>query len=163
MWHDEHDEQNKNNYLIECCEEKIAINDFKNNLLYTNLLAGNFQVLKYYNGTIFYKSGKSYLFSSTSNGYLVIWDLLSKTNIFYIKISPVELYNTVLWNNNCFIISGGRNQNFIIFNIDYGQIVGTIQIEKSSNINCVKKIVHPIYGESIITSGNDHKIRIFAI
>ena len=163
MWHDEHDEQNKNNYLIECCEEKIAINDFKNNLLYTNLLAGNFQVLKYYNGTIFYKSGKSYLFSSTSNGYLVIWDLLSKTNIFYIKISPVELYNTVLWNNNCFIISGGRNQNFIIFNIDYGEVVGTIQIEKSSNINCVKKIVHPIYGESIITSGNDHKIRIFAI
>jgi WD40 repeat protein len=162
MWYNEQN-KNRNNYLVECCENRISINDFKNNKLYANLVTEKFKVLKYYSGFIYNFYGKDYLICSASNGVIVIWDLLLKSNIFYGKISKVELYNIIQWNNNYAIISGGRNQNIKIFDLNTFKIVNNIQIEKSSNVNCVKKIVHPLYGESLLCSGNNHKIKLFSV
>ena len=162
MWYNELN-INKSTYLIECCENKISINDFKNNILYANFMSAKSKVLKYYSGFIYSKLAKDYLCCTTSNGAIVIWDLLLKDNIFYGKISKVELYNIIQWNNSYAIISGGKNQCLKIFDLNNFKIVNALQIDKSSNINCVKKIEHPIYGESLLCSGNDHKIKLFSV
>lgn len=162
MWYNEQN-KNRNNYLVECCENLISINDFKNNKLYANLMTEKHKVLKYYSGFIYNFYGKDYLICSASNGVIVVWDLLLKSNIFYGKISKVELYNIIQWSNNYAIISGGRNQCIKIFDLNIFKIVNNIQIEKSSNVNCVKKIVHPLYGESLLCSGNNHKIKLFSV
>ena len=162
IWYNEQN-KNRNNYLVECCENRISINDFKNNKLYANLETEKYKVLKYYSGFIYNFYGKDYLICSASNGVIVIWDLLLKSIIFYGKISKVELYNIIQWSPNFAIISGGRNQCIKIFDLNTFKIVNNIQIEKSCNVNCVKKIVHPLYGESLLCSGNNHKIKLFSV
>jgi len=159
-------EGHKINYLIECCEEKIIITDFVKNDLYANLMPHGFKVLKYYSGFIYNyekKNGRDFLCCSTSNGCVAIWDLLNINLIYFGKISKFELYNIIQWNENYAIISGGKNKTIKIFDIRKFKEVKSIETGHSSNVNCIKKIVHPIYGESLLSSGNDHKINLWTI
>ena len=161
-----YNEKTKINYLIECCEGKIVITNFIQNELYAKLSTSEYRVLKYYSGFIYNydnKSGKDYLCCSSSNGCIVIWDLISKELAFLGKISKVELYNIIQWNKKYAIVSGGSNKSIKIFNLENFKEEKNIQIEYSSNINCIKKIIHPIYGESLLSSGNDYKIRLWTI
>ena len=159
-----YNENNKTNFLIELCEEKITITNFVNNELYKNLLPFGFKILKYYSGFIHRNNiGRDLLCCSTSNGCIVIWDLLSLQLFYFGRISKVELYNIIPWNKKYIIISGGSNKSIKIFDIDILKEVNSIKTEYSSNINCVKKILHPIYGESLLSSGNDHQIRLWNI
>ena len=159
-------EGHKTNYLIECCEEKIIISDFVKNDLYANLMPQGFKVFKYYGGFIYNfekKNGRDFLCCSTSNGCVAIWDLLNINLIYFGKISKFELYNIIQWNENYAIISGGANKTIKIFDLKKFKEVKNIETGHSSKINCVKKIMHPIYGESLLTSGNDHKINLWII
>ena len=110
MWCNESD---KTNYLIECCEEKIVITNYILNELYARFLPLGFKVLKYYSAFIFHsenKFGKDLLCCSTSNGCIVIWNLIDKQLFYYGKISKVELYNIIPWNKKYIIIAGGSNK-----------------------------------------------------
>ena len=156
----------KINYLIECCEEKIIITDFVKNDLYANLEPQGFKVLKYYSGFIYNyekKKGRDFLCCSTSNGCVAIWDLLNINLIYFGKISKFELYNIIQWNENYALISGGANKTIKIFDLKKFKEVKNIETGHSSNVNCIKKIIHPIFGESLLTSGNDHKINLWTI
>lgn len=159
-------EGHKINYLIECCEEKIIITDFVKNDLYANLKPQGFKVLKYYSGFIYNyekKNGRDFLCCSTSNGCVAIWDLLNINLIYFGKISKVELYNIIQWNDNYALISGGTNKTIKIFDLKKFKEVKSIETGHSSNVNCIKKIMHPTYRESLLTSGNDHKINLWTI
>ena len=161
-----YNEKSKINYLIECCEGKIAITNFKQNELYATLVAKGYKVLKYYSGFIYNsdnKIGKDYLCCSSSNGCIVIWELMSKQFTFISKISKVELYNIIQWDKKYAIVSGGSNKSIIIFDLENLKEEKNIQTEHSSKVNCIKKIIHPIYGESLLSSGNDYKIRLWTI
>ena len=161
MWYNE---ISKINYLIELCEEKIIITNFMKNELYAKLLPIGFKVLKYYSGFIHtVSSGKDWLCCSTSNGCIAIWDLFAKQIVYYKKISKVELYNIIPWSLKYLIISGGSNKSIKIFDIEIMKEVNNIKTEHSSNINCIKKIMHPTYGECLLTSGNDHQIKLWKI
>ena len=134
------------------------------NELYTQLLPLGFKVLKYYSGFIHsIESGRDLLCCSTSNGCIIIWDLFSKQLFYFGRISKVELYNIIPWNKKYFIISGGSNKSIKIFDFEKLKEVNDIKTEHSSTINCIKKILHPIYGETLLTSGNDHQIRLWNI
>ena len=159
-------EDNKINYLIELCEEKVVITDFIKNELYAKLLPSGFKVLKYYSGFIYTyanKTGRDFLCCSTSNGCVVIWDLLFKNLVYLGKISKVELYNIIQWNEKYAIISGGANKSIKIFDIQNYKEVNNIETGHSSNVNCIKKISHPDYGECLLSSGNDHQIKLWTI
>ena len=161
MWCNESD---KTNYLIECCEEKIVITNYILNELYARFLPLGFKVLKYYSAFIFHsenKFGKDLLCCSTSNGCIVIWNLIDKQLFYYGKISKVELYNIIPWNQKYIIIAGGSNKCIKRFDIEALKEVNNIQTEHSSNVNCVKKIHHSVYGECLLTSGNDHQIKLW--
>jgi WD40 repeat protein len=159
-------ENYKINYLIECCEGKIIITDFFKNDLYAILNPQEFKVLKYYSGFIYNyekKNGRDFLCCSTSNGCVAIWDLLNINLIYFGKISKFELYNIIQWNENYALISGGANKTIKIFDLKKFKEVKNIETGHSSNVNCIKKIIHPIFGESLLTSGNDHKIKLWTI
>ena len=159
MWYNELD---KINYLIELCEKKIVITNFIQNEKYAELYQSDLKVLKYYSGFIYsIKDKKNYLCCSTSNGCIVIWDLLNKNLMNYIKISKVELYNIIQWNQKYAIVSGGSTKLIKIFNLEEFKEVGNIKTNHHSNLNCVKKINHPLYGEALLSCGNDHKIKLY--
>ena len=159
MWYNELD---KINYLIELCEKKIVMTNFIQNEKYAELYQSDLKVLKYYSGFIYsIKDKKNYLCCTTSNGCIVIWDLLNKNLMNYIKISKVELYNIIQWNQKYAIVSGGSTKLIKIFNLEEFKEVGNIKTNHHSNLNCVKKINHPLYGEALLSSGNDHKIKLY--
>ena len=161
-----YNEKNKINYLIELCQEVIIITNFNINDLYAKLSPNNFRVLKYYSGFIYNNDknkGNDFLCCSTSYGCVVIWDLITKQLVYYSKISKVELYNIIQWNNKYAIISGGSSKCIKIFDLEIFKEINKIQTGHSSNVNCIKKIVHPMYGEALLTSGNDHKINLWIL
>ena len=161
-----YNENTKSNYLVECCEDKIVITNFVLNEIYAKLVDPRFKILKYYSAFISCsdnKNGKEYLYCSSSNGCLVIWDLKDKSLYYFRKISKVELYNIIQWNKQYAIISGGANKSIIIVDLENLKEYKTIQTDHSSNVNCIKKIIHPVYGECLLSSGNDHKIKLWTI
>ena len=161
IWHNQTD---KINYLVELCEGKIVITNFIKNELYAKLILSEFKVFKYYSGYIYaIENKKNYLCCSTSNGYIVIWDLLSKNLYRHIKLSKFELYNIIPWNQKYAIVSGGRTKLINIIDMENFKEVSSINTTHHSNVNCVKKINHPKYGESLLSSGNDHKIKLYIL
>ena len=161
IWYNESD---KINYLIELCEKKIVITHFIENKKYAELYQPDLTVLKYYSGFIYsIKDKKNYLCCSTSNGYIVIWDLLNKILMNYIKITQVELYNIIQWNQKYAIVSGGSTKLIKIYDLEELEEAGYIKTNHHSNVNCVKKINHPLYGEALLSCGNDHKIKLYIL
>ena len=161
IWYNEID---KFNYLIELCEKQIVITNFNQNSLYAKLYKSDLKVLKYYSGFIYSRDNKkNYLCCSTSNGLVIIWDLINKSCINNIQISQVELYNIIQWNQKYAIIAGGSTKRIIVFDLDEFKEVNNINTNHRSNVNCVKKINHPKYGEILLSSGNDHKIKLYFI
>ena len=155
---------NKINYLIELCEKQIVITNFIKNELYAKLYQPELKVLKYYSGFIYSKENKkNYLCCSTSNGCVVTWDLINKSLINYIKISKFELYNIIQWNQKFALISGGETKLIKIFDLEKFEEIGNINTNHHSNVNCIKKINHPKYGEALLSCGNDHKIKLYIL
>ena len=161
IWNNESD---KINYLIELCEKKIVITNFIKNELYANLYDSELKILKYYSGFIYAKENKkNYLCCSTSNGCIVIWDLINKSLISNVKISKTELYNIIQWNQKYILISGGPTKLIKIFDLEKYEEIGNIKTNHHSNVNCIKKINHPKFGEALLSSGNDHKIKLYIL
>ena len=152
------------NYLIELCEKKIVITNFMQNKLYAKLYQDDLKVLKYYSGFIYsIENKKNYLCCSTSNGCIIIWDLINKTIMKNIIFSKLELYNIIQWNQKYAIISGGSSKKILLFDLEKYEIISLINTNHHSNVNCVKKINHPLYGEALLSSGNDHKIKLYIL
>ena len=163
LWYSQYD---KLDYLIELCERKIVITDFKSNKLYANLFQSDLKILKYYSGFIYSLPRQPrifYLVCSTSNGYIVMWDLIDKSLINHIQISKVELYNIIQWNEKYALISGGSTKLIKIFDLEKFEEIGNINTNHRSNVNCIKKINNPLYGQALLSCGNDHKIKLYIL
>ena len=80
-----------------------------------------------------------------------------------IIVSKLELYNIIQWNQKYAIISGGSSKKILFFDLEKFEIIGHINTNHHSNVNCVKKINHPLYGEALLSSGNDHKIKLYIL
>ena len=157
-------QSNKINYLIELCEKQIVITNFVKNELYAKLYNSELKILKYYSGFIYSKENKkNYLCCSTSNGYIVSWDLINKSLINYIKISKFELYCIIQWNQKYVLISGGKTKLIKIFDLEKFEEMDNINTNHHSTVNCIKKINHPKFGEALLSSGNDHKIKLYIL
>ena len=66
------------------------------------------------------------------------------------------------WNNKYAIVSNFKN-TIEILDINKQKIVHKIEGEHTKNIKCIKKIYHPIYGESLLSTGRDNKIKLWTI
>ena len=159
IWYNEKDNFN---YLIELCEKKIVITNFIQNRIYAKLYVDDIKVLKYYSGFIYsIENKKNYLCCSTSNGCILTWDLINKTTMKYISFCKAQFQNIIQWNQKYAIISGGPNKFILFLDLEKFEISGKIITNHHSNVNCIKKVNHPIYGEALLSSGNDHKIKLY--
>ena len=144
-----------NYYIIECCTNKISINNmFKNE---------NYAILsskpegKHLSGYI-YES--NYLCVSDQNNNVVrIWDLVKKEILKEINYNSSYGYEIIPWNNKYTIL--GCYECFAIVNIEEGKIIRMIDIKrKECELRRVKKIKTKKFGECLICSGNDNIIRV---
>ena len=151
-------QRNSKNYIIECCKSKIVIFDINENILYAKFLPFNSKNSFYMSGLIF----KDYLYANTMSGYINVWNLYNKNLIESFYINNCFLNYFLLWNNYYFIIIDSKNNMLKIFDINNKKVVSSIYSEHS-NVYFAKKIRHPIYGESLISCGQDNYIKLFSV
>ena len=101
----------------------------------------------------------NYLFESDGNGYLRIWNIEKKEIYKSIQASGCNLRGICFWNDR-FIIAASSDKGFKIFDLENNKNI--ITIHGLESVLCtVQKIMHPLYGESLISSGIDGNIKLW--
>ena len=159
----------KQNHLIQFCKKKIVINNINKNEIYWNLTDQKNKDARYMNGFIYtnnnYKSNENfeYLYTASMNGYINIWELNQKILLNTIFINNNFLSNIIQWNENYIILTNGNKNNILIMELNNTKIISSIFSKHEKGIMNIKKIIHPIYGESLLSCGLEGDIFLWNI
>ena len=179
---------NKKYYLIELCYQNILIYDLSNRKLYKNLTENSNLSKYYYSG--FVTSDNKYLYACNNKGKIKIYNLITTTLVYSIKIDNSYFFKILLWNSdisnqivkdiqnkkieNYILISDKRRKGFFCIKISLDRTIKDNK-ENDTNFNyqinslyknkeqikCLKKIIHPVYRECLLTSGDDPNIYLW--
>ena len=155
---------NKNNnkyYIIQFTFKAILINSVIDDELYCELIQEPED--NHLSGFIYNLDNKDYLCTSSYNGYIHLWDLFNKSIFKIISTNDCVLCNIIQWNNKYSIVADYDNKSFKIIDFEKGQVVKDISGEHTDKVPCVKKIYHPLYGESLLSAGQDNTIKLWSI
>ena len=153
----------KNNkfYIIQFSNKKIIINNLIEDELYSELKQQRED--GHYTGFIYEKEKNDYLCSSSHRGYINIWDLYNKTIFKVINIDKCVLTYIIEWNNKYIIVADYDNKSFKIIDLEENKVICDIKGKHTKEVVCIKKIYHPIYGESLLSAANDNTIKLWII
>ena len=116
---------NKNNnkyYIIQFSYNKIIINNLLEDELYSELIQQQSES-DHYSGFIYNRNNNDYLCSSSTNGYINIWDLYNKNIFKIINTNNCFLYHIIEWNNKYIIVADLLNKSFKIIDLDENKII----------------------------------------
>ena len=113
-------------------------------------------------GFIYNIDNNEYLFSSSTNGYINIWDLCNKNIFKVINSNKCCLHHIIQWNNKYIIVAAGDNKCIKIINLE-NEIIKDIEKQHTDWVKCIKKIYHPKYGESLLSAADDKTIKLWTI
>ena len=169
-------------YIIELCYEKILIYDLSSEKL-IKASNSNKNLIYYYSGFISFDN--IYLFTCSDNGGIYVWNLIDNILVFNINIKDSSFLKIILWKkeisdsfndekkkiNNYILVSDKIKNGFFCINISFERkniqksekfldnnfdYTITSLYRREKTIKCIKKIIHPIYGETLLSS-NDNK------
>ena len=152
--------KNNTNYIIQFGNGKIIVNDLEDNEFVLDLKKKNI-VENYFSGFIYSKDGIDYVCSSTSNGLIIIWNLYDKILLKIIQSNNSRFYHIISWNAKYSIVADYDNSSFKIIDLENNKIITDVKHNKIP-FRCIKKINHPIYGESLLAGGYRY-IELFTI
>ena len=66
------------------------------------------------------------------------------------------------WNKKYIIVADYKNKTFKIIDIE-NNLINNINPVHKDKLVCIKKINHPIYGESLLSAGYDNTIKLWVI
>ena len=153
----------KNNryYIVQFSFLKIIINDLFDNEIYYELVQE--PETDHFSGFIFTRDNYDYLCSSSENGYIHIWDLYSKKILKVINMNKSLLAHIIQWNDIFVLVADFNNKSFVIVNLEEDEIISFCNGQHAKEVKCIKKINHPIYGESLLSSSKDNTIKLWTI
>ena len=155
---------NKNNnkyYIVQFTFKAILINSVIDDELYCELIQEPED--NHLSGFIYNSDNKDYLCSSSYNGYIHLWDLFNKSIYKIISTNDCVLCNIIQWNNKYSIVADYDNKSFKIIDFEKGQVVKDIKGEHTDKVPCVKKLYHPLYGEALLSAGQDNTIKLWSL
>ena len=160
VWYNKID---KKFYIIQFAEKKIIINNLFEDGLYCELI--NEPEDSHYSGLIYNKGNKDYLFSSSYNGKIDIWNLYDKKIYQVIKLDKCNLFHIIEWNKKYIIAADYKNKSFKVIDLTKNKVVGEIKGEHKNPVKCIKKlflIKNFKYEEELLSSGNDKTIKVWS-
>ena len=152
----------ENVYIIELCDSKIVINNLLKKRTYCTFKS-EISNEEFLSGFLFKIDGEDFLITGSWNGYVRIWDLDEKTEINCLHTNEVQLYNIIPLTDRSAIIAYKSLNKIKIMDIKYFEIVLVIENNQLENIKCIKKIIHPIYGKSLLTCSEKGEINLFLL
>ena len=114
-------------------------------------------------GFIYYKDNNDYLCSSSNNRYIKIWNLYNKKIFKIINTNNCVLGYIIKWNNKYNIVLDCYNKSFKIIDLEENKMICDINGQHTNKLTCIKKIYHPLYGESLLSAGRDYTIKLWTI
>lgn len=152
--------KNNEHYIIECCDGKVSIHNLIKDEIYAELKAPN--DYRNFSGFIYTKNEIDYLCKGCGNGYIHIWDLFNKNLNGSIYVNSGNYLHYILqWNDKYAIIADVTGCSFKVIDYEEKKYICNIGGQHSKYVIGVKKINHPIYGESLLSSGNDSTIKLW--
>ena len=139
---------------------KIIINNLLEDELYSELKHDPEE--NHFNGFIYYKDDNDYLCVSSSNRYINVWDLYNKNIYKTINVSNCKLAQIIQWNNKYIIVADVNNKSFKVIDFEENKVISNITGQHTNKVKCIKKIYHPIYGESLLSSSEDKTIKLWS-
>ena len=152
------------NYIIQFCYMKILINNLLDeDDVYAEL--SQEQKLSHYSGFIYEKKDedKAYLYSSSKNGIINIWDLYNKVLVNNINITGSILCHIIQWDDKYAIVADYNGKSFKVINLETLKVEQNIGESHTKEVKSIKKIKHPLLGDSLLTAGNDNVIKLWSI
>ena len=73
------------------------------------------------------------------------------------------MYHMIMWSNKFLIVANKFIRAINIINIDSLEIVTAIRNNNLEGIKCIKKIIHPKYGESLLTCSENGTINLYIL
>jgi hypothetical protein len=163
-WYNEEAEEGKKHIIIQCGRNKILLSEFPSNSTYHKIETD--KDFPYASGSIVFKNnGRDMLAVSITYGLVLFIDLLKKETVYQFKTEDdvfVHLWSFVRWNDQYLLLSDVEQRRIIVFDTQDGyKIKSKILCPDMFHDKYIKKIIHPIYGESILSVGIDWKLRLY--
>ncbi len=146
-----HDKQFDIKYIITGNLGFVRTYNYTNDCKYHRYNDDDDEEYEHYKVIIYNKDNNTKIISTGKERQILIWDFHSTELINKIKVSDIpfdNLYGISLWNNN--ILVAGCGNTLHIIDIKNEEVVN-ILIGHSYNIMTIKTIIHPIYGECIVS------------
>ena len=156
-------QKDNRNYVIQFCYMKILISNLlDDDDVYAELAQE--QKLSYYSGFIYEKKeeDKVYLYSSSKNGIINIWDLYDKILVNNININGSILCHIIQWDKKYAIVADYNGKSFKIINLETLKVEQDIGDSHTKELKTIKKVRHPLLGDSLLTAGNDNTIKLWS-
>ena len=147
-------------YIIQFANEKIIINNLFEDEIYCELI--KVPEAGHVSGILYYFDNHDYLCSSSGNGFINIWDLYEKKIQKIIDTNGCELAHMIEWNKKYILVADYKNKSIKIIDL-YTNSVFNISTEHNERLVNIKKINHPIYGESLLSGARDRIIKLWTI
>ena len=166
MWNNK---KNNENYLLCLAMDKILIINFLKNQKEKEIATkekNTFNCGIIYNEKIDEQNEQCYLCCTSSTGHILVFDLDKGVITCDIFLKPFihRVYDILPWNDKYFIVADTIDNGFLVFGYNLGgKIFGISNItgQDEDDIECIKKINHPEYGECLVTASHRGYIKIF--
>ena len=80
-----------------------------------------------------------------------------------IDINECKLIHIIEWNNKYIIVADYNNKSFKIIDLEKNKIISEINGQHTDKVVCIKKIYHPLYGESLLSGARNNIIKLWII
>ena len=150
---------NKNvDYLIECSNSNILIHNLVTKKLYRVL---HNEKRTIHNSACIIKNAinsNDNLYVLNINGNIDIWDLENFNYISSIYLKSGYFYHIISWSNRYLFISEKFNSSIIIIDTKANKAISLYKNIHKTFVIGLKKIVHPLFGESLLSSDISNNI-----
>ena len=151
--------KNDKDYLIQSSIGRILIHNLETKELFHILTSNNKSIQ---NSMCLIKNPETnivdLLCTTTIHGNLDFWDLGTFTHKFSIKYKSSYFYDVINWYDKYVIVAEKFNSSIIIIDLLQRKVINVLKNKNSSFVISLKKIIHPLFGQSILSSDIDKNI-----
>lgn len=156
------------NYIIEFSNKFIFIYDIIKNSKYFDFYLASIEISEIISGFIYNKNNDDHLIFASTSGIIAFLNLETKKlqTLIYLTMTSGNkkkfLSYLLQWSNRYMIVCEHLNRGFKIIDIETKKIVSFIKGKHSGGIIYAKILFHPIFGESLLTLGEDNTIILWS-